>query len=235
MKTKEIEALLAEKADPEYRLFQARLMPGTKPERILGVRTPDLRNLAKELARRDGIDEFLSALPHRFYDENNLHGFIISECKDYRKTVEYVDAILPYVDNWATCDLLSPKVFRKHKTELLSEIDRWMSSDRVYTIRFGIEMLMSHYLDDDFRPEYLDRVAAIRSDEYYVNMMIAWFFATALTKQWDAAVPFLRKNRLSVWVHNKTIQKACESYRITEEQKTFLRTLKRVTGAGNRK
>lgn len=227
MITDEIEALLAERADPEYRLFQARLMPGTDPERILGVRTPDLRKLAKELAKREDIDEFLSGLPHRYYDENNLHGFIISECRDYRKTVGYVDAILPFVDNWATCDLLSPKVFRKHKTELLSEIDRWIASDRVYTVRFGIEMLMSHYLDGDFRPEYLEKVTALRSDEYYINMMIAWFFATALTKQWDAALPILAENRLAVWTHNKTIQKACESYRITEEQKALLKTYKR--------
>ncbi|MBQ0010661.1 MAG: DNA alkylation repair protein [Ruminococcus sp.] len=227
MNAGEIEALLYEKKDPAYRLFQARLMPGTDPERILGVRTPDLRKLAKELAKRDDVDEFLADLPHRYYDENNLHGFIISECKDYQKTVGYVDAILPYVDNWATCDLLSPKVFRKHKAELLSEIDRWIASDRVYTVRFGIEMLMSHYLDEDFRPEYLDKVVAIRSDEYYVNMMIAWFFATALTKQWANTVPVLEEERLSIWVHNKTIQKACESYRISEEQKGWLKTRKR--------
>ena len=217
---------LRELADPEYRLFQAKLMPGTDIERILGVRTPDVRRLAKELAKDPGIDEYLADLPHRYYDENNLHGFIISECKDYEKSVAYVDALLPYVDNWATCDLLSPKAFRKNRDKLKADIDRWIASGETYTIRFGVEMIMSHYLDEDFDASLLEKVSLIRSDEYYVNMMIAWFFATALTKQWDSAIGYVEGRRLDKWVHNKTIQKAIESYRITDGQKQYLRTLK---------
>lgn len=212
--------------DEGYRQFQAKLMPGVPPERIIGVRTPELRKLAKELSREAGIAAFLAALPHDYYDENNLHGFIISECKDYAKTVAYVDALLPYVDNWATCDLLSPKVFKKHRKELEGEILRWLASTETYTIRFGLEMVMTHYLDDDFDVKWLERAAAIRSEEYYVNMMLAWLFATALAKQWGAAIPYLLEHRLDRWVHNKTIQKAVESYRITPEQKAFLRNLK---------
>ena len=183
--------------------------------------------MARELAKAEGIEDFLNDLPHKYYDENNLHGFIISLGKDYRQTVERVDAMLPYVDNWATCDLLSPKVFAKHKEELAGEIERWLSSDETYTIRFGIEMLMSHYLDGDFAPKWPERVSRIRSEEYYVNMMIAWYFATALSKQWAAVIPYVEQKKLAPWVHNKTIQKAIESYRITVEQKEYLRSLKR--------
>lgn len=175
----------------------------------------------------DGTEVFLQDLPHAYYDEYNLHGFLISECKEYEKTVNYVDALLPYVDNWATCDLLRPKAFRKNHARLENDIERWLSSDHTYTIRFGIEMVMSHYLDKDYDSKWLERVSAIRSEEYYVNMMIAWFFATALAKQWDDAVTYLENQKLDLWVHNKTIQKAVESYRITDEQKKYLRGLKR--------
>lgn len=222
----EINAMLYKNADPVYRLFQAKLMPGVDTERIVGVRTPILRKLAKELAKQPDIDDFLNDLPHKTYDENNLHGFIISECKDYEKSVKYVNAILPYIDNWATCDLLSPKAFKKNRERLITDIDRWLASSETYTVRFGIEMLMSHYLDKDFKAEYLEKLTAIKSNEYYVNMMLAWFFATALAKQWDDAVKYIEQNRLPVWVHNKTIQKATESYRITDEQKNYLRGLK---------
>lgn len=222
----EIQRRLFELQDEEYRLFQAKLMPGVALERIIGVRTPELRKLAKELAKRADIEEFLQDLPHQYYDENNLHGFIISECKDYEKTVKYVDDILPYVDNWATCDLLSPKVFKKNRKQLEGEALRWLSSDKTYTVRFGISMIMSHYLEEDYDFIWLERVAFIRSEEYYINMMIAWFFATALAKQWEDTVKYLEQQRLDTWVHKKTIQKAVESYRITEEQKTYLRSLK---------
>ena len=225
--TKKIEEKLFELRDEKYREFQARLMPGIDIGRIIGVRTPLLRNLAKELSKEENIDEFLNDLPHRYYDENNLHGFIISRFKDYDKAVKSVDAILPYVDNWATCDLMSPTVFKKHRKELKSEINRWLDSDKTYTVRFGIEMVMSHYLDEDFDPVYLDKISRIRSDEYYVNMMKSWYFATALAKQWDNTLPFIENNALDVWSHNKTIQKANESYRITDEQKAYLKTLKR--------
>ena len=184
-------------------------------------------NFAKQIKGTDEAEAFLKDLPHKYYDENNLHGFIISECKDYEKSVKYVDAILPYVDNWATCDLLSPKAFKKNREKLIKDIDRWLASGETYTVRFGIEMLLSHYLDEDFTPEYLEWVAAVRSEEYYVNMMIAWYFATALAKQYDAALPILLEQRLAPWTHNKTIQKAIESYRITDEQKAYLRSLKR--------
>lgn len=226
MTSEKIRELLRENSDGEYRLFQAKLMPGIELERIIGVRTPVLRKLAKELAKEPDIELFLNDIPHKTYDENNLHGFIISECKDYEKSVKYVDAILPYVDNWATCDLLSPKAFKKNKDKLIKDIDRWLASEKTYTVRFGIEMLMSHYLDDAFKPEYHEKLTGIISDEYYINMMLAWYFATALAKQWDDTVKYIGEKRLPVWVHNKTIQKAVESYRITDEQKTYLKGLK---------
>ena len=225
--TETIEKMLFEAQDAEYRLFQAKLMPGVDPARIIGVRTPVLRKMAKQLAKQDGIEAFLSGLPHQYYDENNLHGFIISECRDYAKAVSYVDALLPYVDNWATCDLLSPKAFAKNRSLLAPDIDRWLASGHVYTIRFGIGMLMRYFLDEQFDVKYADKVAVIRSEEYYINMMIAWYFATALAKQWDAILPYLTEQKLDVWTHNKTIQKALESYRITDEQKELLKTLKR--------
>ncbi|MBQ0084600.1 MAG: DNA alkylation repair protein [Clostridiales bacterium] len=221
-----IKKRLFEMQDLTYHDFQAKLMPNVDKERIIGVRTPLLRSFAKELAKNEKIDEFLNDIPHKYYDENNLHGFIISQCKDYEKTVKYVDALLPFVDNWATCDLLSPAVFKKHKTELEREIDRWIKSDKTYTVRFGIEMIMSHYLDADFDKKWLDKVSVLRSEEYYVNMMIAWFFATALTKQWESALPYIENKKLDKWCHNKAIQKANESYRITPEQKAHLKTLK---------
>ena len=226
MITDEIRSRLFSLADPAYRDFQAKLMPNVELSRIIGVRTPILRKLAKELAKKDGIGQFLSDLPHGYYDENNLHGFIISECRDYDAAVAYVDALLPYVDNWATCDLLSPKAFAKNRDRLKCDIDRWLASPAPFKVRFGIEMIMSHYLDGDFDPAFLNKVAVIRSDEYYVNMMIAWFFATALAKQWDDAVGYIEECRLDAWTHNKTITKATESYRITDEQKAYLRSMK---------
>ena len=213
--------------DLQYRDFQAKLMPTVDKSTIIGVRTPELKRLAKEFGKREDVGAFLDELPHTYYDENNLHGFLLCEDKDFDRVIARIDAFLPYVNNWATCDLLSPKVFKKHKAALLPHIRRWLASDKVYTIRFGIETLMSHYLDADFAPEYLDWVAAVESEEYYVNMMIAWYFATALAKQYDAALPILLEQRLAPWTHNKTIQKAIESYRITDEQKAYLRTLKR--------
>lgn len=225
----EIRERLFSLRDEGYRDFQAKLMPGVDIDSIIGVRTPLLRSLAKEYAKRDDIGDFLAEMPHRYYDEMNLHGFIVSLCRDYSRTVEYVDAMLPYIDNWATCDLLSPKVFEKHKTELRGDIDRWIASGKVYTVRFGLEMAMSHFLDgDDFEIGFLEKAAGIVSDEYYVNMMVAWYFATALAKQWDAVIGFIEDRRLPVWVHNKSIQKAVESRRITDGQKEYLRGMKIV-------
>lgn len=225
MTNEEIKKRLFEMQDLGYRDFQAKLMPNIDKDVIIGVRTPLLRQFAKEL-KKEGAEDFLNSLPHAYYEENNLHGFIVSEIKDYGEAVRRMDEFLPYVDNWATCDSTSPKVFKKHKAELLREIDRWLASDKVYTIRFGIEMLMSHYLDEDFKPEYLDKVSAVSHEDYYVKMMAAWFFATALAKQYDATLPYIEKQVLEPWTHNKSIQKAVESYRITDDQKAYLRTLK---------
>ena len=205
--------------------FMARLVPTLPPESVLGVRMPDCRALAKELCRMPDIGEFLTDLPHRYLDENNLHALILNEEKDSAAAVAAIDAFLPYVDNWATCDALRPKAFKKHPSALPDECRRWMRSGATYTVRFGIEMLMTHYLDENFRPEYLEEVSIIKSKEYYVNMMIAWYFATALAKQYEAAISYIEQRRLDQWTHNKTIRKAIESCRITEERKAYLRTL----------
>lgn len=213
--------------DEKYRSFQVKLFPTVDPETVIGVRTPELRSYAKTLLKEEGISTFLSDFPHKYFDENQLHAFIISEIKDYDRCIEEVNRFLPYVDNWATCDQMSPKVFKKHRLQLLDQIRIWLKSDKTYMIRFAIGMLMEHYLDDDFDIRYPDMVAAIRSDEYYVNMMIAWYFATALAKQYEAILPFIEDRKLDRWTHNKAIQKAVESYRISPEQKDYLKGLKR--------
>ena len=212
--------------DSQYRDFQAKLIPSASADKMIGVRTPVLRKLAKDLAKRKEIGGFLNDLPHRYFDENQLHAFIISQLKDYEQCMEEVIRFLPFIDNGATCDQLSPKVFRKHRPKLIDQIRKWIISDRTYTIRFGIGMLMEHFLDEDYDPAYPEMVACIRSDEYYVNMMIAWYFATALAKQYDSILPFIKNRRLDPWTHNKTIQKARESYRISPEQKEYLKALK---------
>ena len=212
--------------DLNYRQFQAKLMPTVDPEQIIGVRMPALRKLAKELKGTAEAEAFLRTLPHRYYDENNLHGLLLCARSGYEETVAGLDIFLPHVDNWATCDLLSPRAFRTHPPQLPGQIRRWLDSGETYTVRFGLEMLMSFYLDECFRPEYLDWAAEVKSEEYYVRMMVAWYFATALAKQYDAALPYLTSRRLEQWTHNKTIQKAVESYRITPEQKDALRALR---------
>ena len=217
---------LFELQDLKYRDFNSSLIPTVDKKTVIGVRTPQLRKLAKELSKDPDIEIFLRTLPHKYYEENNLHGLIIESTKDYEKCIAELQLFLPYVDNWATCDIISPKVFKKHLPELIDEIKVWISSDHTYIIRFGIEMLMSFYLDDQFRPEYPEMVAGVKSEEYYVNMMIAWYFATALAKQYDAVLPFIEGKSLEKWTHNKAIQKSVESHRITPEQKTYLRTLK---------
>ncbi len=212
--------------DTKYREFQSKLMPTVDPDTVIGVRTPQLRKLAKEIAKTEEKQLLLQGLPHAYFEENQLHAFVIALEKDFERCLAEVERFLPYIDNWATCDQLSPKVFAKHREELLSRIDVWLESDHVYTIRFGIGMLMQHFLNEDFDVKYAERVAGIRSDEYYVNMMTAWYFATALAKQYDAVLPFIENRKMDVWTHNKAIQKAVESYRITPEQKTYLRSLK---------
>ncbi len=212
--------------DLSYRDFHSRLMPDVDKDTVIGVRVPELRKYVKELAKDPELREFLEDLPHQYYEENNVHGFLIQQMKEYEKCMEELEKFLPYINNWATCDMTSPRVFKKHKEELLKAVRRWIVSDHVYTVRYGIGMLMQHYLDEDFREEYPQMVSEIQSEEYYVNMMIAWYFATALAKQYEAILPYIEKQKLDVWTHNKTIQKACESYRITPEQKAYLRTLK---------
>ena len=204
--------------DAKYQAFQAKLIPNIAPERIIGVRTPELRKLAKQVG-----DDFKKELPHRYFEENQIHSFMLEREKDFEKAISDVEAFLPYVDNWATCDQLSPKVFSKHKGELLPYVRRWLGSEHTYTIRFGMGMLMQHFLDDAFAPEYPELVAAVQSEEYYVRMMQAWYFATALAKQYDAVLPYVENYRLEKWTHNKAIQKSVESYRITPEQKEHLR------------
>ncbi len=217
---------LWELQDTEYRDFQAKLIPTVKPENIIGVRTPQVRKLAREMAKEPQIGEFLAELPHRYYDENNVHAFVVEQIRDYEKCLAQTERFLPYIDNWATCDMMAPKVFAGHKEELLESICRWIAVPETYTIRFGVGMLMRFYLDEAFQPAYLQWVADIRSQEYYVNMMRAWYFATALAKQYETVLPYLEKQRLDAWTHNKAIQKASESLRVTAEQKKYLRSLK---------
>lgn len=222
-----IQTELKSRADIKYADFQAKLIPNIPRECFIGVRTPELRILAKQIRKEEDCNSFLAQLPHQYFDENLLHAFIISDEKDFEKTIEYVEKFLPYVDNWATCDQMSPKVFKKHKAELLQHISSWVMSLHTYTVRFGIGCLMKHFLGDDFSPEYPELVSHVKSDEYYVNMMIAWYFATALAKQYEAVIGFIENGILDKWVHNKTIQKAVESFRIADAQKIYLKSLKK--------
>ena len=218
---------LSKLQDLKYRDLQITTIPSVAADRITGVRTPALRSLAKELAKREDISLFLEDLPHKLFEEDQLHAFILSGMKDAEECIRLVDKFLPYVDNWATCDQMSPKVFKKNKKLLLEYVNTWIKSDKTYVKRFAVGMLMEHFLDEDFKPSYLAKVAKIRSDEYYVNMMIAWYFATALAKQYDQTLPYIEGQKLDKWTHNKSIQKAVESYRITPEQKDYLKILRR--------
>ena len=212
--------------DTQYADFQRRLIPNIAKNSIIGVRTPVLRNYAKKLAMQEDVNIFLSELPHKYFEENQLHAFVISGMKDFEECIAKLNVFLPFVDNWSTCDQISPKIFKKNREKLFTHIQNWLKDERTYRIRFAIGMLMEHFLDEDFDKQYLDIVAKIRSDEYYVNMMIAWYFATALAKQYNETLPYIEKQLLAAWTHNKTIQKAIESYRITAEQKMYLRELK---------
>ena len=213
--------------DAAYAAFIAKLTPGFPPSHFIGVRVPLLRTIARSFAKEEAASQrFISHLPHSYYEEDMLHGMLISLVKDYDRCLDLTDRFLPYVDNWAVCDTLSPKVFAKHKAQLLENILRWSSSSHTYTCRFGLRMLMTHFLDDSFSADFLEIPAAIHSEEYYVKMMVAWFFATALAKQWEATLPYLENRQLDPWTHRKTIQKAIESYRIPPERKDYLRTLR---------
>ena len=226
----EIEKIIREKLfemqDESYRDFHARLMPTVDKDLIIGVRVPQLRKFAKELYKSGGYEDFLKALPHKYYEENNVHAFLIEQQKDYGETVRLLDEFLPFVDNWATCDMMSPKIFKKHLPKLYEKIPEWLGSDKTYAVRFGIKMLMDFFLGENFTDGCARLVCSVRSDEYYINMMIAWYFATALAKNYEDVVPYIEGNRLDAWTHNKAIQKAVESNRITDGQKEYLRTLK---------
>lgn len=222
----ELQKSLFELQDLKYRDFHAKLLPGIEKEKIIGIRTPILRKFAREFAKTQEAQEFLQELPHQYYEENNLHLMLVTQIRDYEQCLEEVTRFLPYIDNWATCDLPLPKCFEKHKDELIMDVKNWINSKDTYIIRYGIGVLLRLYLDEEFKDEYPRLVAGVVSDEYYVNMMIAWYFATALAKQWDAVIGYLEKRKLSEWVHRKTIQKAIESYRITKEQKEHLKELR---------
>ncbi len=226
VKIEEIRKRLFKLQDKKYRDFQCKLIPTLESTTIIGVRTPELRRYAKELVKQKDMQNFLHFLPHQYFEENQLHAFIISEIKDNKQCLEELNRFLPFVDNWATCDQLSPKVFKKNRSELIDQIKQWVCSDKTYMVRFGIGMLLEHFLDDDFDPIYLEMVSKISSAEYYIRMMIAWYFATALAKQYIKALPYIEDQRLDIWTHNKTIQKAVESRRITLEQKGYLKRLK---------
>lgn len=225
MKSAEIKEKLFALRDLKYQAFQARLVPEIPAETIIGVRTPQLRALAKEI----GCDEeFLSRLPHEYFEENQLHSFIIAGIKDFGECISRVESFLPFIDNWAVCDQLSPKIFKKHKTELLPFVKRWICSDRTYTVRFGILCLLKHFLDEDFDEDFPELVCNIPDSEYYIYMAKAWYFAEALAKQYDTAVKYIENRRLPPKTHNKAIQKAVESFRITDTQKQYLKSLKAI-------
>ena len=226
MAAEQIREELFQLQDPVYRDFQRKLIPTVKPETFIGVRTPELRKLAKQLVKTGEISDFLRDLPHPYFDENQLHAFAVSEIRDYDTCMAEVNRFLPYVDNWAVCDSLRVKAFAKHPGRALPYIEKWIESDRAYTVRFAILCLMNYYLTEHFEERYLDMVAAVESEEYYVRMMVAWYFATALAKQYKCTIRVIEDGRLEKWTHNKAIQKAVESYRVSDEHKAYLKTLK---------
>lgn len=224
---KQIQNQLFSLADEAYKAFQQKLMPSVDPDTVIGIRTPELRRFAAKFAQTEGAKDFMANLPHTYYEENNLHAFLIEKITDFESAVTELNRFLPYVDNWATCDMMSPKIFSANKEKLLPVIERWISSSHTYMIRYGIVMMMKHFLDGEFSPRHLQKVADISSNEYYIEMAQAWYFAEALVKQYDHALPYLQKEWLSAFVHNKTISKACDSFRIDDEKKRFLKTLRR--------
>ena len=227
MTNEEIRNRLFELKDEKYKEFTLKLIPGLEPDNVIGVRTPQVAQLTKEIIKSGDYSSFLDDCPHKYYEEMGIHVAIINSMKDYDSVIREIDRFIPYVDNWATCDGIKPrKAFSKNCDRLIIDAKRWIKSEHIYTKRFGIEMIMNFFLDDNFKREYNDLVASIRNDEYYVNMMIAWYFATALAKQYNDTIPFIENRRLDEWTHKKTIQKARESYRITDEQKEYLKSLK---------
>ncbi len=217
---------LAACRNDQYRDFQSKLVPNIPKETVLGVKTPDMRKIAKEVNQTKEAADFLARLPHGYYEENLVHFFLISMIKDFDECVKAVEAFLPYVDCWPVCDQSSPKVFAKNHEKLIPLIKKWISSDHVYTVRFGIRMLMNEFLGDDFKPEYLEWVASVQGEDYYIKMMVAWYFATALAKKYGQSVVYIEERRLDPWTHKKAIQKAIESYRVSDEHKEYLKTFR---------
>ncbi|MBO4637427.1 MAG: DNA alkylation repair protein [Clostridiales bacterium] len=222
----EIRCFLFDNRDENYGDFQSSLTPSVGKDGFIGVRTPILRKYAGELKKRSDVDIFLSSLPHKYFEENQLHAFILAGIRDPYECLAKVSEFLPYVDNWATCDQMNPKCLGKDKEALLKKIYVWIGSDRTYEVRFGVKMLMDHFLGDSFEKRYAEAVVNISSEEYYINMMRAWYLATALAKNYDEILPFIENTRLDTWTHNKAIQKACESFRVSDEHKAYLKTLK---------
>lgn len=213
--------------DPKYRDFQSKLVPNIEKETIIGVRTPDMKKIAKEFAKEESTKDFLKDLPHKYYEENLVHIFILSMIKDFDECVKGLEAFFPYIDCWPVCDQSSPGIFKKNHEKVLPLVKKWIDSDHVYTSRYGMRILMNEFLGDDFKPEYLSWVASKKGDDYYLKMMVAWYFATALAKQYDESVKVIERKELDPWTHNKAIQKACESFRVSDEHKAYLKTLKR--------
>ncbi len=226
MTIKELQTLLFEYEDKKYGDFGAKLIPGFPREKFIGIRAPEYKNILKRIKGDEVIPVFLSTLPHTYHEENCLHVALINKIKDFDECLAALEKFIPYIDNWAVNDGVNPVCFKKHRDELIGLVQKWISSEATYTRRCGMKILMANYLDEDFKPEYLDLPADLRSDEYYVNMMTAWLFAEALVKQWDTAVKYIEGHRLDDWTHNKTIQKACESFRVPNERKEYLRLLK---------
>ncbi len=210
--------------DSKYKEFNSKLVPNIDKDRIIGVKNPKVKQLIK--SNKEDIDEFLNELPHYYNEENVLHGYLLSSIKDYDETISELNRFLPYIDNWSVCDIIKPKSFKKNRDKLINQIKIWIKSDHTYTVRFGLLMLMTHYLDEDFKKEYLLLPLTIHTDEYYINMMIAWYYATALAKQYDNTIKIIENKKLDSWIHNKTIQKAKESFRVSDKQKEYLNTLK---------
>ena len=224
---REIQDRLFELKDEANADFQAKLAPGIDRSACLGTRLPDLRKYAKELAKSELCDEFLNELPHQYHDENILHAILLSQVKPYEKCIELLEKFIPYITNCAVCDTIRPKVFAKNREALLPKVKEWINADYEYACRLGVDILMSDYLDESFTPDLVEIPVPIVREEYYVRMMIAWYYATALAKQWDSTIHIIEENKLPVWTHNKTIQKANESFRITPQQKVYLKGLKR--------
>lgn len=213
--------------DIEYKAFHSKLIPTVNPDTVIGIRSPVLRKFADEFYKTEDAEAFLKELPHKYYEENNLHAFLLEKITDYLTLIKELNIFLPFVDNWATCDMMKPKIFKKHKPLLIKDIEKWLKSKNTYEVRYGIVCLMTYFLESDFKKEYLIWIVDIKSDEYYINMARAWFFATALTKQYSSTVKIIENKMLDKWTHNKAIQKACESYQVADEQKENLRKLKR--------